>query len=162
MNEKKIHVPLQHAFETLKGPALQKLCAEASKPFQSKVGIFVPVQEFLQNAGQTHLVEQVWNSTVQNNYLANFILSTCKNVCQSRKNTLLSSLFETFFFSFAFQGLNCVGHKAFYHKKTFGLPLAGAFPSLTQPTQTVPTMSLVSGSKCATCCCSFGCFVYFK
>ena len=49
----------QHAFDAVRGPVLQKLCAEASKPLQAKVGIFTPVQEFLQNAGQIHLVEQV-------------------------------------------------------------------------------------------------------
>ena len=43
----------------MRGSVLQKLCAEASKPLQAKVGIFTPVEEFLQNAGQIHLVEQV-------------------------------------------------------------------------------------------------------
>ena len=50
----------QFAIEVIRGPKLQKLSAEVSKPVSLTVlSSFAPVIEFLQGAGQNQLISQV-------------------------------------------------------------------------------------------------------
>jgi len=50
----------QFAVDVVRGPKLQKMSAEISKPVSlTALSSFAPVIEFLQGAGQSHLVSQV-------------------------------------------------------------------------------------------------------
>jgi len=62
---------LQFAIEVIRGPKLQKMSAEISKPVSlAALSSFTPVIEFLHGAGQSQLVSQV-------TYLTIFITVCC-------------------------------------------------------------------------------------
>lgn len=55
-----LNFTLQHVVESIQGAPFQKMCADVATPLNLGTTSFGPVTDFLQGAGQSQIVSQVY------------------------------------------------------------------------------------------------------